>query len=194
MKRLLTLLIIGGVISAGCIFSPVPATSAGTPATNNSVQKMPTKEQMKQKFEKRLNLTEKQKEKAKIIHQKGREQMKPVMDQIMAKHQEIEAVQKTKMTEKAQQEKIAEINLQIRELDKKANEIRKANSQEFESILTKKQKNELAKMKAEGRAEFERNHPPRPPFQGLGNPGFFVPNLMSKPLFPPPPFPDFTNK
>ena len=34
-------------------------------------------------------------------------------------------------------------------------------------------------MKAEGRAQFEKNHPARPPFQGLGAPGF----LMPKPLF-----------
>ena len=69
-------------------------------------------------------------------------------------------------------------------------EIRKKNSQEFESILNKKQKAELEKMKSEGRARFEQNHPPRPPFAGLGTPGF----LMSKPLFPQQPPMDFFNK
>ena len=83
------------------------------------------------------------------------------------------------MAEKMQQERIAELLQEIKDLEKKAREIRKANSQEFEKILTKKQLNELAKMKAEGRAQFEKNHPARPPFQGLGAPGF----LMPKPLF-----------
>lgn len=66
--------------------------------------------------------------------------MKPIMDQIIYKRQEIDAISKTKMLERTKQEQIAEITTQIRELEKKANEIRKANSQEFESILTKKQK------------------------------------------------------
>ena len=40
---------------------------------------------MKQKFEQRLNLTDKQKKKQKAIHQKGREQMKPIITQIEEK-------------------------------------------------------------------------------------------------------------
>ena len=36
-------------------------------------------------------------------------------------------------------------------------------------------------MKAEGRARIEQNHPPRPPFQGLG-----TPNFLLRPLLPPP--------
>lgn len=150
--------------------------------TTPPVQSIPTKEQMKQKFEQRLNLTDKQKEKAKAIHQKGREQMKPIITQIEEKRNEIEAVKRSRMADRMQQERIAELLQEIKDLEKKAREIRKANSQEFEKILTKKQLNELAKMKAEGRAQFEKNHPARPPFQGLGAPGF----LMPKPLFAPP--------
>lgn len=181
MKKVLTLLFAAGIISAGCMFTPVMADQIQPPSTE---QRKCHKEQMRQKFEQRLNLTDKQKEKAKAIHQQGREQMKPVMEQISAKRQEIEAVKRSRIAEKAQQERIEELTAEIRELHKKAHEIRKANSQEFEKILTKKQKNELAKMKAEGRAKFEKNHPARPPFQGLGTPGLFKP--MNRP--------DFTNK
>lgn len=188
MKKVLTYLFAIGIIST---MNPALANTQTPPA--NFGQKPPSREMMRQKFEQRLNLTDKQKEQARAIHKKGREQMKPIMDQIIYKRQEIDAISRTKMLERTKQEQIAEITTQIRELEKKANEIRKANSQEFESILTKKQKNELAKMKAEGRAEFEKNHPARPPFQGLGMPaGLFMPNF-GKPLFPPP-TPDFTNK
>ncbi len=191
MKKVLTYLFAIGIISAGCGMSPTLANTQTQPPVNFG-QKPPSREMMRQKFEQRLNLTDKQKEQARAIHKKGREQMKPIMDQIIYKRQEIDAISKTKMLERTKQEQIAEITTQIRELEKKANEIRKANSQEFENILNKKQKKELAKMKAEGRAEFEKNHPARPPFQGLGNPGLFMPNF-GKPLFSNP-MPDFTNK
>ncbi len=181
MKKLVSLFILA-VIS---IAIPANAQTAQqtTPAPN--IHKM----QMKKEFEQRLNLSDKQKQKAKIIHQNGRERMKPVVEQIIEKKKEVENVKLSKMSESAQQEKIEELNAQIRELEKQAHEIRKENSREFENILNKKQKNELAKMKAEGRAKFEKNHPPRPPFSGLGPNGFFSP----KPLFHNPQS-DFTSK
>lgn len=71
--------------------------------------------------------------------------MRPIMMKIEVKHQEIETVKLTKMTERAQKERIDQINSEIKELEKQAQEIRKKNSQEFESILNKKQKAELEK-------------------------------------------------
>ena len=91
-------------------------------------------------------------------------------------------VKLSRISEKAQKERIAQINTEIKELEKQAQEIRKKNSQEFESILNKKQKAELEKMKAEGRERFERYHKARPPFQGLG-----TPNILLRPVLPPPP-------
>ena len=142
----------------------------------------PSKEEMKKQFEQRLNLSEKQKEKAKTIHQQGREEMAPIMAQIKQKHQEIEMVKMSKMATKMQEEKIAQLTTEIQTLEKQAHEIRKKNSKEFEKILNKKQKAELEVMKAEGRARFEKYHKARPPFQGLG-----TPNMFLKPLLPPPP-------
>lgn len=142
----------------------------------------PSKEELKKRFEQRLNLSEKQKEKAKIIHQQGRAEMRPIMMQLDLKHQEIETVKLSKISDKMQQEKINQLNADIKELEKQADEIRKKNTQEFESILNKKQKAELDLMKAEGRARFEKNHPPRQPFGGLG-----TPNFLLRPLLPPPP-------
>lgn len=181
MKKLVSLFILAAISIA---------VTGGVVTAQEAVSAQSThKQQMKKEFEQRLDLSDKQKEKAKFIHQKGREQMKPIVTQIVEKRKEIEAVKLFRISERAQQEKIDEINAQIRELEKQAHEIRKENSREFENILNKKQKNELAKMKAEGRAKFEKNHPPRPPFSGLGPNGFFSP----KPLFQNPQS-DFTSK
>lgn len=140
-----------------------------------------TRDFMRKQFEQRLNLSEKQKAKAKSIHNKGRQEMRPIIMQIEVKRQEIEVIKLNRMSERAQQEQINQINEEIKELEKQAQDIRKKNTQEFEKILNKKQKAELEKMKAEGRARFERFHQARPPFQGLGSPSFLI-----KPLLPPP--------
>lgn len=180
MKKLFSLLILGAIaiwnFNINAMAEEVISPTKKNPCPNA---------QMKKEFEQRLNLTDKQKEKAKAIHEKGREQIKPIFAQIELKRKEIEAVKLSRIAPQAQEEKILELNTEIRVLEKKAQDIRKENSKEFENILNKKQKNELAKMKAEGRARFEKNHPARPPFSGLGG--------MSKPLFRPYP-PDFTSK
>lgn len=137
------------------------------PADMQKPPKRPDFQKKHNEFEKRLKLTDKQKEQAKQIRIKGHEQMKPVMEQIKAKHQEADAVRKSRIAPKMQEEKLQKINMELRELRKQAHEIRTQNMKEFESILTKKQKKELEKMKKEGRERFEREHRPHP-----GGPGF----------------------
>jgi len=177
------------LVIAVIIFCTINYSSADVPPAkhnDNSVSvmyKAPSKEQMRKQFEQRLKLTDKQKEKARIIHQQGRKEMKPVMMQIEIKRQETDNIRLGKLSEKEQNERIDKLNGEISALERRARDIRKKNTQEFESILTKTQKAELEKMKAEGRAKFEKNHHARPPFQGLGTPQFLV-----KPLFPPPDF------
>lgn len=129
-------------------------------------------EKIRKDFEQRLNLSDKQKAKAKAIHQKGRKQMQPIISKIKTDKINIEKIKQSKLSEKNKQEKIEELNNDIKNLQKQAAEIRKKNSEEFEKILNKRQKEELAKMKAEGRMRFEKNHPPRAPFAGLGTPNF----------------------
>ncbi len=152
-----------------------------TPALCNQtdVQRPAHMEKARQQFEQRLKLTDKQKEKAKAIHQKGMEQMKPVMTQINSKRKEIKEIMASNLDETAKKEKISAIKEELKTLEKQAREIRKQDSQEFEKILTKKQKKELEKMKAEGRERFEKHHPPRPPFNMFGAPDFW----QKKPLF-----------
>lgn len=113
-------------------------------------------------FEKRLNLTEAQKAKAKEIHQKGFEEIKPIMDKLRLKHEEIEAVKRSKLAPEAQAERIVALRKECRELKHKAREIQMKNMKEFEAILTEKQQKELKKIKEEGRKNFERNHKKHP--------------------------------
>jgi len=139
----------------------------------------PHKNHAKAQFDKRLNLTEEQKALAKDIRKKGHEEMKPIMDKIKDLKQEKEMVKLSRISTQAQEEKIAEIDAQIKELRKQAHEMRAKNMKEFEAILTEKQKKELAKMKKEGRKNFEKNRkkcekeikcecpmvPPKPPVE-----------------------------
>lgn len=175
-------LLLAAIISVGCIAFTPTAFAVEKGSVQMTHPQHPSKEEMKKQFEQRLNLSEKQKEKAKIIHRQGREQMHPIIMQIEVKRQEIETVKLTRISEKAQQERINQLNSEIENLEKQAQEIRKKNTQDFEAILNKKQKAELEQMKAEGRARFEKQHKPRPPFEGLG-----TPNFLLRPLLPPPP-------
>lgn len=109
-------------------------------------------------FEKRLNLTEAQKTQAKAIHEKGFKEIKPIMDKLQLKHEEIEAVKRSRLAPEAQAEKIVQLRKECRELKHQAREIQKKNMKEFEAILTDKQKKELQKIKEEGRKNFEKNH------------------------------------
>ena len=133
----------------------------------------------KEKFENRLKLTEAQKAQAKEIHKKGFDEIKPIMDNLKLKHEEIEAVKRSSLAPEVQAEKIVQLRKECRELKRKARDIQMKNMKEFEAILTDKQKKELNKIKEEGRKKFEKAHkkggfkmppkdgifPPKPPVQ-----------------------------
>ena len=120
--------------------------------------KRPDFQKKQAEFDKRLNLTDKQKQKIKDLRIKGHEEMQPIMEQIKTKRQEAEAVKRSKMSVEMQQEKLKQINSEIQDLRKQAHELRMKNMQDFESILTKKQKKELDKIKKEGRKRYEQEH------------------------------------
>ena len=116
----------------------------------------PKAQKAKADFEKRMKLTDEQKQKAKELRMKGHEQMEPIIAKIKDLKQEKEMVIRSRMAVEMQKEKIAEIDAQIKDLKKQAHELRMQNMKEFESILTDKQKKELQKMKKEGRKKFEK--------------------------------------
>ena len=107
-------------------------------------------------FERRLGLTEVQKQKAREIRLAGHEKLRPVIEEIKNKKQEAKMVKLSRIAVWAQEEQLAKLDKEIAALEKKANEIRKANMKEFESILTRDQKKILKQMKKEGRERYER--------------------------------------
>ncbi len=133
--------------------APKPPISEEVQNENNlAVQnKYGDMKKRKEEFEKRLKLTDEQKTKAKEIREEGRKEMKPVMNAIQAKLDELKMLQETN----AAKEEFDAINRDIRKLHKKAHDIKMQNMKEFEEILTNEQKKELWEMKKEGRKDFE---------------------------------------
>ena len=133
---------------------------------NNTAQKyIAIKEQRERAFERRLELTEVQKLKAREIRKNGHENLKPVLDEIKSKKQEAEMIRRSRMAVQMQEEKLTVIDTELKILEKKANSIRKSNMRDFESILTRQQKRTLKEMKKEGRQRYQSQHPqPRPQF------------------------------
>lgn len=109
-----------------------------------------------EEFEKRLNLTDEQKQIAKAQREASIEKIKPIMEQIKNKKAEIEMTKMSRMAQQAIDERVAELQGEIRELRKQTHEIRKENMKAFEATLTDDQKKELKKMKEEGRKHFEK--------------------------------------
>ena len=107
-------------------------------------------EAKKAEFEKRLNLTEEQKQQIEKNKQKDKEKMKPIMQEMHAKRAELMGI-KTDITlaphEKV--EKMAPIEKDLIDLKLKANDLRKKNMEAFEKLLTKDQKVEFEKIKEE---------------------------------------------
>ena len=131
---------------------------------NLSSQKMAEiKIQREKVFEKRLGLSEEQKVKAKEIRIKGHETIKPVIEEILAKKQEAKMVKMSRIAVQVQEERLMAIDKELKVLEKKAHDIRKANMKEFESILTRDQKKILKQMKKEGRKNYQANHPKNTP-------------------------------
>lgn len=125
----------------------------------NPENHMNAKIQREKAFEKRLELTEEQKIKAKEIRVKGHEKIKPIIEEIKAKKQEAKMVKMSRIAVQVQEERLAVIDAELKVLEKKAHDIRKANMKEFESILTFKQKRILKQMKKEGRKKYQAAHP-----------------------------------
>ena len=154
MKKLLVLLTLCTISLA-----QVNATETTTQKPLTEKQKQELRIQRVQAFEKRLSLTEEQKVKAKELRIKGHEKIKPVMDEIISKKQEAKMIKMSRIAVQVQEERLDKIDKELKVLEKKAHDIRKANMKEFESILTRQQKRTLKQMKKEGRNRYHAQHP-----------------------------------
>lgn len=95
-----------------------------------------------------LNLTETQKAQMDKIREESRKKMKPIRKQIHDYHNQIwEIKENDALTCEQKREQIQPIFEQIQKLQDKKNEIRKADMEQFESLLTKTQKQKLEQFK-----------------------------------------------
>lgn len=156
MKKILVLL------TMFCISASFVVADEQIKQPNKKPNFAEVKAQREKAFEKRLGLTEEQKVKAREIRIKGHENIKPVIEQIIAKKQEAKMVKMSRIAVQVQEERLEAIDEELKVLEKKAHDIRKANMKEFESILTKEQKKILKQMKKEGRKKYQQNHPAKP--------------------------------
>lgn len=118
--------------------------------------------QREKAFEQRLGLTEEQIQKSKELRFEGREKIKPVIDKIKSREQEVEMVKKSNLSEEEQTAKLNSLNSDLRALHKQAHDIRVENMKSFEEILTTEQRKTLKEMKQEGRQQFDKRRMPPP--------------------------------
>ena len=159
MKKLLLLMTLAcfTVSNAQAVEKIQPKNPENKPAQQERIQR-------ENLFEKRLGLTEVQKLKARQVRIKGHEELRPVIEQIIAKKQEAEMIRRSRIAVQVQEERLSAIDKDLAVLEKKAKEIRKKNMKEFESILTREQRKILKNMKKEGRKKYQQAHPVgRPP-------------------------------
>ena len=131
----------------------------GKPGPKHIERKHSSKAEMEAKkaeIEKRLKLTDEQKNQIELQKQKDREKIKPIFDEIQLKKKEFRTVMEDESLSKTDKElKLKEIKNSLRELKAQAEAVRKDNMTNFENILTEKQKKEFSKIKEEQKKEME---------------------------------------
>ena len=125
-----------------------------------------TKAEMAQReaaFEKRLGLTDEQKQKARELRMQGHEKMDPIIKQLISREEEVKMVKSSNLAPAAQEEKLKSLYADIKSLRKEAHDIRIENMKSFEDILTSQQKKILKEMRQEGKKEYNKNRFNPPP-------------------------------
>ncbi len=133
-------------------FGPGPQVDKDHPMRMN-MPKCHSHEEMQAKkaeFEKRLNLTEEQKKQIEEQKKKDREAIKPVLDEIHKKRQElIQTKRDTNLTNEEKDKQLKKISGELKTLRVQADNQRKENMKNFEATLTAEQKKEFNKIKDE---------------------------------------------
>ncbi len=150
---------IGEVPPAARYFGPGPQVDKKHPIKMNTPRYFDkaAMEAKKAEIDKRLKLTDEQKKQIEENKIKDREQLKPLMEQIKVKKQEIrDVIESTKLSDEEKSKKTAELLKELDALKTQANTLRKENMKNFESILTEKQKKEFEKIKKEQKKDIEK--------------------------------------
>lgn len=155
MKKILVLMF-AVFLSSSLVQAKIPEDNMKKPPMP---QKMTEQQRIQREnaFEQRLGLSEEQKQKAKELRLEGRDKIKPVINQIKIKEQEIQMVKQSSLSEQEQVKKLENLNSDLKVLRKQAHDIRIENMKNFEEILTPEQRQILKEMKQEGRQKFH-NH------------------------------------
>ncbi len=139
---------------------PPPAEFGAPHKGRHHMAPPPSEEEMaakKAEIDKRLKLTDKQKKQIEANKTKDIEKIKPVLDEISTKKQELKKLKDDtalSQTDKAKQEE--QLRKEIKDLHSKVKAAHEENMKNFESVLTKKQKKEFTKIKEEQKKEMEK--------------------------------------
>lgn len=121
---------------------------------------MPSKAEMEAKkaeIDKRLALTAEQKQKLEKNKEKDLKKIKPIMEKMKSDREQLHKIYSDTTLDTEQKAKKAEaIKRDLKKQHTLAEECRKENMKNFESVLTKEQKEEFAKIKKEQKAEMEK--------------------------------------
>ena len=130
------------------------------PKYNFGMKTHPTKEEIEAKkaeFDKRLNLTEEQKQKIEENKKQDIEKMKPVFEEMKAKRHEMRKIDfDATLSPEQKQAKKEELKAELKVLREKADAYRAENMKNFESVLDDKQKKEFKKIQEEQKKEMEK--------------------------------------
>lgn len=114
-------------------------------------------EAKKAEFERRLNLTEEQKQTIEANKIKDREKMAPIMKDIRAKQKSFREIDaNANLTVEQKQKEKQKVKAEIKALKSQADKYREENMKNFENTLTPKQKAEFEKIKKEQKQEMEK--------------------------------------
>ena len=106
--------------------------------------------QKQEEMEKRLKLTDEQKNKIEEQRKLDHAKIKPIITQIKTKRQEIRTIiENTKLSDEDKSKQTAEKLKELDALKLQADNLRKENMTNFENLLTEKQKKEFEKIKKE---------------------------------------------
>ncbi len=148
MKKIFMTLTCLAILSTGTVFAhdgsegnfPPP------PPCKSKTQKPPV-----MKLDEKLNLTEEQQDLLKKNRIESRKKLKPIMQEIFDKKNAIADIRDSELSKDEQDKKIELLKNDLRTLKATADEIRKADMEYFESILTKDQKAKFEEIKKEMR-------------------------------------------
>lgn len=145
---------------AALMLSSTMSFADTTPTLNNNNKKpectckkgpKAPKQVKRQTLDEKLKLTDEQKKQAHEVRMKGHEKIKPVIEKMKAKHDEIKKVLDSNLSDEQKEKKINALERDLLTLKQQARKIRTDNMKDFEAILTPEQKAEFDKMKKEAR-------------------------------------------